>query len=290
MKKNLVIGLGTVGGATLAGFRKLGFDNFYGWDIDENKRNKFPEEWILNPKETKEWIEYQKGDKTISVLNIPTQREHFEKKGYKPKPSITDKDIIWICVQEKDVESIIKEYKDYTKNFVIRSTIPPSLFNLPEKYPDLNILHNPEFLREEYALKDFSNSDRIILGGNCPELKIYIKNLYREAFPFAKIIADLSFKESALCKLFTNAYLATLIGFWNEAKKICDKYNTNTDRIASVVSLDPRISSYGTICGAKFGGTCLPKDLNYLTELTIDLPLLRAVKKYGIYSSDIRIF
>ena len=258
MRKNLVIGLGTVGRTTLAGFRKLGFDNFYGWDIDENKRNKFPEEWILNPKE---------------------------------KFSITDKDIIWICVQEKDVESVIKEYKDYTKNFVIRSTILPSLFNLPEKYHDLNILHNPEFLREEYALKDFSNSNRIILGGNCPELKIYIKNLYREAFPSAKIISDLSFKESALCKLFTNAHLATLIGFWNEAKKICDKYNTNADRIASVVSLDPRVSSYGTICGAKFGGSCLPKDLNYLTELTdIDLPLLRAVKKYGIYSSDIGVF
>lgn len=245
MKTNVVVGLGVVGEATLRFFRSK-YDNFYGIDKKNILEWGIPDDWTFN---------FNHIDKTC---------------------------IIWICTREESVIDVIEKYKVYTKNFVIRSTIPPELFDLPEKYPELNIVHVPEFLRENFALEDMKKTNRIIIGGNAPELKIYLKELFQNILPYTPIISDLTFKESALCKIFSNAHLSTLIGFWCEAKKICDNFEVNADRIASVCAMDSRISEYGTICGSKFGGLCLPKDLHYLAELTeVDIPLLKAVEKYS---------
>ena len=243
MKENIIVGCGgIVGNATLRFFRNK-YSNFFGIDKKDEVEWGIPEDWKFD-------FDY-----------------------------IHKNCIVWICTREGSVIDVIEQYKPYTKNFVIRSTLPRELFDLPEKYPELNILHVPEFLRENFALEDMINTKKIVIGGNAPELKIYLKELFQNILPYTPIVSDLSFKESCLVKLFSNSYLATLISYWNEAGKICEKENVNSEKIASVCAMDPRISEYGTIPGAKFGGMCLPKDLNHILNGYNGLKLLKSVKE-----------
>jgi UDPglucose 6-dehydrogenase len=69
-------------------------------------------------------------------------------------------------------------------------------------------------------------------------------------------------------KLTLNAYLSTLISFWNEIDKLAKALNISTDDVANIVKFNPRVSAYGTeFFGSPFGGKCLPKDLDQILSV-----------------------
>jgi len=214
---------------------------------------------------------------------------NLSKKGYKTlkeSSQIKDEkpDIIWICTAEWDTESAIQKiYKDNQNSIiVIRSTMPPGeTEKIAKKYNLTHIAHVPEFLRQKVAIEDIFNKDRIIIGSKDEKTKQKLKEAYKsETIPI--IFTDIATSE--LIKYSANCWLATQISFWNEIKKICDKLKVNPQQVANAVTLDRRISKYGSnMLGEPFGGFCFPKDTESLVKAfeknNIDPILLKAIRK-----------
>ncbi len=193
-------------------------------------------------------------------------------------------DVFWICTHEKDVEHILSNYKMFfpKKIVIVRSTCPPGTMQyLKKKYNLERLAHNPEFLREKTAIDDEFNQDRIIVGVENQSTRSLMKNIYGSSnVP----VFFVDFTTSELIKYASNCWLTTQISYWNEIKKICDKFDVNPQTVANGCTLDKRISKYGTaMLGEPFGGFCLPKDLDALIKSFegsgLDSVLLKAVRK-----------
>jgi nucleotide sugar dehydrogenase len=186
----------------------------------------------------------------------------------------------FICVPEKEVKKVIEKMRDSnilgSGTIVVRSTITPAIYeDIISIYP--HISHNPEFLRESVAEYEFMTANRVIIGECCKEHGMSLDDLYK---PFQIPIIHTKPLISIMVKLTTNAYLSTTISFWNEIKEICDGVGINSHKVGSIVSMDPRIPTYGAkMHGKPFGGKCLPKDLDQMLELYEDSILLKAVKE-----------
>jgi len=201
-----------------------------------------------------------------------------------------DIDIYWICTAEWNVEEVVykicqvtkQEYSDRQKIIVIRSTTPPgTVKDLCKRFKLRHVAHNPEFLRAKMATEDIFNPDRILIGTDSDSVAQVLKKLY-SANHVPIVITDPTTSE--LIKYSANCWLATQISYWNEIKKICNKFNVNPQMVANASCLDKRISKYGTaMIGEPFSGFCLPKDLDALIKSfegkDIDPVLLKAVRK-----------
>ena len=179
--------------------------------------------------------------------------------------------------------------------FIIKSTVPIGTTDrLNEKYKNLKIVHNPEFLTAINAEHDFINSDRHVIGGD-PRLTYGVEKIYEYCFPNIPIYT-MAPKESESVKYFANCFLASKVMIFNEMKILCDNIsNVDYNKIIEAVTEDSRIGrSHTSVPGPDgeygFGGTCFPKDINALIhtmeEYGIDPLVLKSVweqnKKYRL--------
>lgn len=173
-------------------------------------------------------------------------------------------DLTFICTHEEGVDEVVQNLiREHVEGlYVIKSTTVVGVTEaLMEKY-GVHIAHNPEFLREDYADQDAVNPDRIIIGQCCREHAEKMVALYA---PMNKPIFVTDNTTSEAVKLLSNAYLATLITFWNEANELAEKLGLNISEVAELTCSDSRMSDHGTAkFGEPFGGKCLPKDLRKL--------------------------
>lgn len=193
------------------------------------------------------------------------------------KPMVSD--IAFVCVPEGLVTAeLLKEY--VTGLFVVRSTVLPGACEALEKATGVHVAHNPEFLRESTALMDSFNPDRIIIGGCCRRHSASLTKLYA---PLRRPIYCASRKVTELTKLASNAYLATLISYWNEIDELAECLGVSGTEIGMLASTDPRISYYGSRLHDHYGGKCLPKDARRLIDLCranyMNPALLEAVER-----------
>jgi nucleotide sugar dehydrogenase len=167
------------------------------------------------------------------------------------------------------VENILFEINDCIKNdciILLRSTlIPGSTQSFSEKFPKLNLVFNPEFLREKSANDDFINQSRVVLGGE-KKLTDEVARLYNWRFQNSVPIIQTNFQTAELIKYMNNCFLATKVSFMNEMKMIASKTNVDWDKAVEGFIGDPRVgSSHVKIPGNDgqlgFGGSCFPKDL-----------------------------
>ena len=172
--------------------------------------------------------------------------------------------------------------------FVIKSTVPVGTTDeLIKRYPDLKIVHSPEFLTAANAEQDFVNADRHVVGGEKKFTK-HVASLYRKCFPSIPVY-DMKSKESELVKYFANCFLASKVMVFNEMRVLCDNIKeVNYDRIMDGVASDNRINhSHTHVPGPDgdygFGGTCFPKDINSLIDIMsrngVDPIVLKSVWK-----------
>jgi len=159
-----------------------------------------------------------------------------------------------------------KEFRYEEVVFVIKSTVVPgTTARYQEKYPQLRIVFNPEFLTERSANLDFINANRIVIGGHEDDCK-YLKNLYRDRFPHTQIIvADA--KSAEMIKYACNCFFATKVSFMNEVRLLSDKLGCDWDSVLHGFITDGRIgNSHIDVPGHDgdfgFGGKCFPKDIN----------------------------
>jgi len=200
-------------------------------------------------------------------------------------------DVVFVCLptpmkkngrcDTRIVEDAISEINDANRRLnknvipVIKSTIEPGTTDrLNDKYSNVTVIFNPEFLTEANSFEDFKNQNRIIIGGPRPA-STTVKTMYRKAFPTVPIIKT-GANVAETVKYFINCFLATKVSFANEMKQVCDRMNIDFDKVVEYALYDERIgNSHLSVPGPDgslgFGGHCFPKDLNAIRFVAQDL-------------------
>ena len=131
-----------------------------------------------------------------------------------------------------------------------------------EKRPDLaiDVVSNPEFLREGAAITDFKRPDRIVVGCESDRARTVMAAIYRPLYLNQSPIVYVSRRTSELIKYASNAFLAVKITFINEMADLCEKTGANVQDVARGMGLDGRIGSKFLHAGPGYGGSCFPKD------------------------------
>ena len=267
-----------------------------------------------------------KDKKKIEELNkgnVPIYEPGLEeilKKNYKQnrlkfttdlKKAVSSSDIIFICVGTptkknrnsadlKYVFSVAKELKKIIKSYKIiitKSTVPVTtgdkieniLKNL-KKRKLVDIVSNPEFLREGEAIRDFVYPDRVIIGTDSKKANKILKTLYMPIIKKNSRYFNTSRRGAELIKYASNAFLATKISFINEIANLCEKTGIDVKDISFGMGSDERIGDRFLRAGPAYGGSCFPKDTRALIDTGKKFKTDLSIVKTVVSSNDKRRF
>jgi UDPglucose 6-dehydrogenase len=127
-----------------------------------------------------------------------------------------------------------------------------------------DVVSNPEFLREGFAVEDFMKPDRIVVGVESERAQKTMKKLYKNFVRSGNPIVFMDIKSAELTKYAANAFLATKITYMNEIANYCEKVGANVDDVRMGMGLDARIGKRFLFPGIGYGGSCFPKDVKAL--------------------------
>lgn len=225
---------------------------------------------------------YEPGLESMLEKNLTTGQLLFT---VDPHHAYSDADIIFIAVgtPEKYDGSVDLKYIHvvsnliayYIENDVIvctKSTVPVGTNELIQaiidsrKPPNLQVevVANPEFLREGSAVLDFFHGDRIVIGTDHHEVASILEQLY---LPLKIPILKTDIRSAEMIKYASNAFLATKISFINEMSNFCEKVGANIEEVTFGLGYDKRIGHDFLKAGIGFGGSCFPKDTKALLHL-----------------------
>jgi len=160
---------------------------------------------------------------------------------------------------------------------VTKSTVPVGTGDeieiiLREKRPedDIQVVSNPEFLREGAAIQDFKHPDRIVVGSDDDSARKVLAEIYRPLYLNEPPIIYVSRRTAELIKYASNAFLATKITFINEMADLCEQVGADVQEVARGMGLDNRIGAKFLHAGPGFGGSCFPKDTSALIRTAHD--------------------
>lgn len=131
---------------------------------------------------------------------------------------------------------------------------------------DFAVVSNPEFLREGFAVDDFLNPDRVVIGTEHEKAIKIMTELYEPFVHSDKPIIIMDEKSAELTKYAANSFLATKITFMNEISNFCELVGADVDKVRQGVGSDSRIGHKFLYPGIGFGGSCFPKDVQALVR------------------------
>ncbi|HEX5316747.1 MAG TPA: UDP-glucose/GDP-mannose dehydrogenase family protein [Candidatus Kapabacteria bacterium] len=192
-------------------------------------------------------------------------------------------DLSMVLEAAKNIAQIATE----PKVIVNKSTVPVgtadrvrAIFESTTDIP-LEVVSNPEFLKEGAAVQDFMKPDRIVVGSRDPGAIMVMKELYEPFVRTGNPIFIMDEKSAELTKYAANSLLATKISFMNEIANLCDLVGADVDHVRIGIGSDGRIGPQFLFPGVGFGGSCFPKDIKALVktaeELGHDFTILKAV-------------
>ncbi len=141
-----------------------------------------------------------------------------------------------------------------------------------EMRPDaeIDVVSNPEFLREGAAIEDFMHPDRVVIGAETARARAVMRELYRPLFLRETPILFTDRETAELTKYAANAFLAVKITFINEIADLCERVGADVQDVARGMGLDRRIGGKFLHPGPGYGGSCFPKDTLALTRTARD--------------------
>ena len=225
------------------------------------------------------------------------------------KMAVSNSDIIFICVGTptkkktnsadlKYVFSVANELKKIINKYKIiitKSTVPVTtgdkieniLFRLKKKKL-VDVVSNPEFLREGEAIRDFISPDRVIIGTESKKANKILKSLYLPIIKKKSRYFSTSRRGAEMIKYASNAFLATKISYINELANLCEKTGVDIKDISSGIGSDERIGERFLRAGPAYGGSCFPKDTRALIDTAGKFKINLSIVKSVVKSNDQR--
>lgn len=280
--KIAVLGTGYVGLSTGVCLSEIGH-HVYCIDINEQKINNLRKG--ISPI-------YEPGIESLLASNMAAGRLQFTTSL---QEGINDAEIIIIAVgtpQADDgaadlsyLEQAAKDISAYVSTstiIVIKSTVPVGtneyIKNIIEAECgfSVQIVSNPEFLRQGSAVHDTMKPDRIIIGSNDKVVAEKIKEMY---LPLHASFVMTDIRSAEMIKYASNAFLATKISYINEIANLCEAVGANVEDVAFGVGKDKRIGEAFLQAGIGYGGSCFPKDVKALlhtsSQYQVDFSMLK---------------
>lgn len=289
-----VVGSGYVGLVTATCFAEMG-NNIICVDNSKEKLEKLKKGIVPI---------YEPGLEILFHRNIEKKRLLFTDDL---KHAVLESDVIFLCLPTpqgengsadlkhvfevaNDIGKILNENK--TKEFKIivnKSTVPVGTCRAATKILSNNginnfeVVSNPEFLREGFAVDDFMKPDRIVIGAESESVFAKLRTLYEPFVRQGNPIYEMDPESSEVTKYASNSYLAMRITFMNELANFCEVVGANVDNVRKAMGADSRIGKRFLFPGIGYGGSCFPKDVNALIRTSLDsyspMSLLQAVDK-----------
>ncbi|MCO6472911.1 MAG: UDP-glucose/GDP-mannose dehydrogenase family protein [Melioribacteraceae bacterium] len=182
-------------------------------------------------------------------------------------------DLQYVFKISDEIGKILKENGDEEfKVIVNKSTVPvgtsSKIKEILEKHglKNFDVVSNPEFLREGFAVDDFMKPDRIVFGATDERSKQLMRTLYEPFVRQGNPIIEMDPFSSEVTKYASNSYLAMRITFMNELANFCEKVGADVDLVRKGMSTDTRIGKRFLFPGIGYGGSCFPKDVKALTK------------------------
>ncbi|MES3017078.1 MAG: UDP-glucose/GDP-mannose dehydrogenase family protein [Bacteroidota bacterium] len=177
-------------------------------------------------------------------------------------------DLSYVLGAAKDIAKLIKNYKV----IVTKSTVPVGtadkvikVFN-DNTNVEVDVVSNPEFLREGVAVEDFMKPDRVVVGTESPRAQKLMTELYGPYVRQGNPIIFMDTRSSELTKYAANSFLATKITFMNEIANLCELVGADVDAVRKGIGSDERIGKRFLFPGVGYGGSCFPKDVQALAK------------------------
>jgi UDPglucose 6-dehydrogenase len=177
-------------------------------------------------------------------------------------------DLSYILGVAEELGKIITDYKVV----VDKSTVPVGtaekvrLAMAKNATVDFDVVSNPEFLREGFAVDDFMKPDRVVIGTSSDRAKKTMDQLYKPFVRQGNPILFMDEKSAELTKYAANSFLATKITFMNEIANFCELVGADVDKVRIGIGSDERIGKRFLFPGIGYGGSCFPKDVQALVK------------------------
>jgi UDPglucose 6-dehydrogenase len=175
-------------------------------------------------------------------------------------------DLSYVLNVAEELGRIIEDYKV----IVDKSTVPVGTAEKVRAAVEthskvqFDVVSNPEFLREGFAVDDFLKPDRVVIGTSSARAEEIMRRLYKPFVRQGNPIIFMDEKSAELTKYAANAFLATKITFMNEIANFCEEVGADVDKVRIGVGSDSRIGKRFLFPGIGYGGSCFPKDVQAL--------------------------
>ena len=175
-------------------------------------------------------------------------------------------DLSYVLGAAKDIGKLLKEYRI----IVDKSTVPVGTADRVAKViseettVDFDVVSNPEFLREGFAVDDFLKPERIVIGSSSQKATELMQKLYKPFVRSGNPIIVMDERSAELTKYAANSFLATKITFMNEIANFCERVGADVDKVRAGIGTDSRIGKRFLFPGIGYGGSCFPKDVKAL--------------------------
>ena len=218
------------------------------------------------------------------------------------KDAVQASDIIFIAVgtpQDEDgsadlthvlaVARAIGENMNGPKIVVDKSTVPVGTADLVKleiektsKFP-VEVVSNPEFLKEGAAIDDFLRPDRVVVGVASEKAAAVMRELYAPFVRTNNPILVMDIRSAEMTKYAANAMLALRVSFMNEIANLCERAGADISKVRVGIGTDSRIGMSFIFPGIGYGGSCFPKDVQALIRTGkdhgVDLLISRSVEE-----------
>lgn len=178
-------------------------------------------------------------------------------------------DLTHVLAVVRDIAKSIDEYKV----IVTKSTVPVGTGDLVRQeiaeVTDIavDVVSNPEFLKEGAAVDDFLKPDRVVIGSDSARATEIMVELYAPFVRTGNPILTLGRRSAEMIKYASNAMLATKISFMNEIANLCEHLGVDVNEVRVGIGSDQRIGNQFLFPGIGYGGSCFPKDLRALLRM-----------------------